>query len=131
MTTRADRAELRKFGLIVGGIFGAIGIWPAVLRGASVRQWAVALAVAIIVPALVAPRTLGPAQRAWMALGHVLGWINTRLILGLIFFGLMTPMALVFRLIRKDPMQRTFDSTASSYRVPRRPRPAAHMLRQF
>jgi hypothetical protein len=131
MTATARRAELRNFGLIVGGIFGVIGVWPLIFRGQGVRPWAVALAVALIVPALVAPSLLGPAQRAWMAVGNVLGWINTRLILGIVFFGMMTPMALVFRLIGKDPMRRTFDPKASSYRVPCRPRPGAHMLRQF
>ena len=52
-----------------GGIFGAIGLWPAIIRGGNVRAWMVGLAVVLILPALVAPRTLAPAQRAWMALG--------------------------------------------------------------
>ena len=71
------------------------------------------------------------AQRVWMALGQALGWVNTRLVLGLIFFGLVTPMALVFRLTGRDPMERALDPHATTYRVPRRPRPGAHMLRQF
>jgi Saxitoxin biosynthesis operon protein SxtJ len=128
--TRATRAQLRHFGLIVGGIFGLIGLWPLV-HGSSVRPWAIGLAVALILPALVAPRVLGPAQRAWMALGNALGWLNTRIVLGLIFFGLITPMGLVFRLMGRDPMQRAFDPRATTYRVPRQPRPGAHMLRQF
>ena len=131
MAAQADRAQLRNFGLIVGGIFGAIGLWPAIVRGGNARLWVVGLAVALILPALVAPRALAPAHRAWMALGHALGWINTRVVLGLIFFGLITPMGLVLRLARRDPMQRTFDPDATTYRVPRRPRPGAHMLRQF
>jgi len=126
-----DRAQLRNFGLIVGGIFGVIGLWPAIIRGGNVRTWMVGLAVVLILPALVAPRTLAPAHRAWMALGSALGWVNTRIILGLIFFGMITPMALVLRLARRDPMQRAFDPNATTYRVPRRPRPGAHMMRQF
>jgi len=126
-----DRAQLRNFGLIVGGIFGVIGLWPAIIRGGNVRTWMVGLAVVLILPALVAPRALAPAHRAWMALGSALGWVNTRIILGLIFFGMITPMALVLRLARRDPMQRAFDPNATTYRVPRRPRPGAHMMRQF
>jgi hypothetical protein len=131
MSARVDRAQLRNFGLIVGGIFGVIGLWPAIIRGGNVRPWMVGLAVVLILPALVAPRTLAPAHRAWMALGSALGWVNTRIILGLIFFGMITPMALVLRLARRDPMQRAFDPNATTYRVPRRPRPGAHMMRQF
>jgi len=131
MSARVDRAQLRNFGLIVGGIFGVIGLWPAIIRGGNVRTWMVGLAVVLILPALVAPRTLAPAHRAWMALGSALGWVNTRIVLGLIFFGMITPMALVLRLARRDPMQRAFDPNATTYRVPRRPRPGAHMMRQF
>ena len=131
MAAKADRTELRNFGLIVGGIFGAIGVWPAVIRGGSVRQWMVGLAVVLIVPALLAPRTLAPAHRVWMALGSVLGWVNTRIVLALIFFGLITPMGLVLRMTGRDPMQRAFDPKATTYRVPQKPRPGAHMLRQF
>ena len=50
-----------------------------------------AIAGALIGPALVAPRTLAPVHRAWIALGDVLGAINTRIVLGLIFFVLITP----------------------------------------
>jgi hypothetical protein len=66
-----------------------------------------------------------------MAVGDVLGWVNTRLVLGLIFFGLITPMALVLRLAKRDPMRRAFDPGATTYRVRRQPRPGAHLLRQF
>ena len=131
MTPQADQAQLRRFGLIVGGIFGAIGIWPAVVRGQSPRLWMVGLAVALVVPALLAPRILAPAHRAWMALGDALGWINTRLVLGLVFFGVVTPTGLVLRLTGRDPMRRAFESDAVTYRVLRKTRPGAHMTRQF
>jgi len=131
MAAQADRAQLRNFGLIVGGIFGVIGLWPAIIRGENARLWMMGLAFVLILPALVAPRALAPAHRAWMALGSALGWVNTRVVLGLIFFGLITPMGLVLRLAGRDPMQRAFDPNATTYRVPQKPRPGAHMLRQF
>jgi hypothetical protein len=131
MAADPDRAQLRNFGLIVGGIFGAIGLWPAIVRSGDVRLWPVGLAVALVLPALVAPRTLSRPHRVWMALGTALGWVNTRLVLGLIFFGLMTPMGVAMRLAGRDPMQRAFDPNAVTYRVPRKPRPGTHMMRQF
>ena len=130
-TVRGDEKDFRKFGLMVGGIFAAIGLWPMVFRGAAPRLWAVALGVALVLPALVWPRSLGRVYRVWMAFGAVLNWINTRIILGVIFYVLITPMGLVMRLWGHDPMRRRSGPTADTYRVVRRPRPAAHMMRQF
>jgi hypothetical protein len=129
--TRVDVSALRSFGLIVGGVFGAIGLWPLVIRGASPRGWALALGILLVGPALMVPRVLQPAHRLWMALAEILGWINTRILLSIVFFGLITPMGLVMRRLGKDPMRRGFERTASTYRVNRTaPRPD-HMLRQF
>jgi hypothetical protein len=131
MSTRAERKSLRHFGLIVGGIFGLIGLWPAVARGQGLRSWALGLALALVVPALVAPAVLAPVHRVWMALGDALGWVNTRIVLGLIFFGVVTPTGLALKLAGRDPMRRTFDPEAATYRVPRATRPGAHMTKQF
>jgi hypothetical protein len=67
-----------------------------------------------------------------MTIGHALGWVNTRLLLGLVFYGLITPMGLVRRfLLGRDPMRRQFEPEADTYRVPRQPRPATHLKQQF
>jgi hypothetical protein len=131
MASQSDRVQLRNFGLIVGGTFGVIGLWPAIGRGGNARLWMVALALGLILPALVAPQALAPVHRVWMALGNALGWINIRVVLGVIFFGVITPIGLVLRLAGRDAMQRAFDPKATTYRVPGRPRPGAHMMRQF
>jgi len=131
MTKQTQRAELRNFGLIVGGVFGAIGLWPAIIRGGDIRTWCLALAALLIVPALIVPAALAPAHRAWMALASILGWVNTRIVLGVVFFVVITPIGLVMRLTGRDPMQRAFNRAATTYRVRRTSRPGAHLLRQF
>lgn len=123
--------QLRSFGFLVGGIFALMGVWPVVFRGEDLRWWAVILAVALIVPALILPKSLGPVYRVWMKIGHILGLVNTRIILTLVFYGLFTPIGLVMRLLGKDPMYRQFEPDAETYRVIRSARPASHMLRQF
>jgi hypothetical protein len=77
------------------------------------------------------PGSLTQIYRLWMQVGEVLGWINTRLILGALFYLLFTPMGLYMRLRGKDPMRRTLVPEAESYRVVRQPRPASHMRHQF
>ena len=108
-----------------------MGLWPLVVRGMGPRWWAVALGVGLVGPALAMPRVLAPAHHLWMGLAEVLAWINTRLLLGVVFFGIVTPMGVVMRLLGKDPMRRKSDPSAVTYRVGRCPRPATHMMRQF
>ena len=131
MTTEHDPRALRKFGLLVGGIFCLIGAWPAIYRGQPARWWALAAGVFLIAPALLAPRVLAPVHRAWMLVGEILGWINTRILLGVVFYLVITPMGLIMRLLGKHTMRRGFEPDVESYRVVKRPRPGAHMTRQF
>ena len=123
--------QLRSFGLTVGSIFAVIGLLPAVIRGEEPRLWVLMLAGWLLIPALVVPRVLRPVYRVWMAIGHILGWINTRILLGVVFYGLFTPMGLAMRLIGKDPMRRQFEPEVDTYRVVRQPRLGAHMTHQF
>jgi hypothetical protein len=131
MSATYTRRQLRDFGVLVGGIFGVIGLWPLLWRQQSPRLWAVALAVALVLPGLVAPSILAPAYRAWMKLAEVLAWVNTRIVLGVVFYGVVTPIGLVMRLTGRDPMRRRYDRAGESYRIRCTPRPASHMMRQF
>jgi hypothetical protein len=131
MSATYTRRQLRDFGLLVGGIFGVIGLWPLLWRQQSPRLWALALAVALVLPALMAPPILAPAYRAWMKLAEVLAWVNTRIVLGVVFYGVVTPIGLVMRLTGHDPMRRRFEQAGETYRVRCTPRPASHMTRQF
>ena len=131
MDHRPDRKELRNFGLLVGAIFIVIGVWPMLWRGEPLRLWAVIAGGLLILFGGLVPAWLAPIHRGWMWVGHVLGWINTRIILGVIFYGLITPIGIVFRLLGKDTMQQTFSDASSTYRVNRQPRPRSHMKFQF
>ena len=126
-----EKKQLRHFGLIVGGIFALIGIWPGVFRAQGPRLWALALAGALVIPALVLPRSLRHVYRLWMAAGEVLAWVNTRIILSVVFYGLVTPMGVVMRSLGRDPMQRRLEPGTSTYRVLKSARLSGHMTRQF
>jgi len=123
--------QLRSFGLLVGAVFTAIGLWPAVFRAEPSRLWALVAAGLLIGPALVVPQVLKSVYQVWMFLGHVLGWINTRIILGLIFYTVFTPLGVLMRLLKKDPMRLRSEPGVESYRVIRQSRPGSHMKQQF
>ena len=125
-----DAKQLRSFGLLVGGIFLLLGVGP-LMTGKELRLWAAIPGCALILLALVLPRSLSGVHRIWMKIGHVLGWINTRIILSLVFYGMFVPIGFFMRLRGRDPMRRQYDSEAKSYRIPSAARPGSHMLRQF
>ena len=66
-----------------------------------------------------------------MFVGHCLGWVNTRILMTLMFYAVFTPAALVMRMIGRDAMTRRLDSSATSYRVLRTPRPPSHLSHPF
>jgi hypothetical protein len=131
MGRSATNKELRQFGLLVGGVFLVIGIWPLVFRSEPFRLWAICLGGLLMIVGAILPRALGPIHQAWMWVGHILGWINTRILLGIVFYGLVTPIGIIFRLMGKDAMRQAFAQDSSTYRVMRQPRPRSHMKYQF
>jgi hypothetical protein len=123
--------QLRSFGLTVGGIFGLIGFWPVIFRAQNPRWWAVVLAACLLIPAVIFPNSLFWIHKGWMWLGHVLGWINTRIILGVVFYFIVTPSGIIRRWLGKDPMGQNLRPDLKTYRVPRTTRPASHLKRQY
>jgi hypothetical protein len=128
---KIGKSQLRSFGLIVGAGFSIIAVWPIIFRGESPRMWALWIATALAATALTFPLLLRPVFKVWMILGEALGWVNTRIILTLVYYGLIVPMGTMLRMMGKDPMARAFDRQASTYRISRQKRPASHMQRQY
>ncbi len=127
-----DTKELRSFGLLVGGIFAFVfGLALPVWRQGNINLWFWCAGCLIILGGVAVPSLLSPFYSAWMRLGHVLGWINTRIILGVFFYGILCPAGMLMRLSGKDPMHRNFESDADSYRVASRIPPSTHFERPF
>jgi hypothetical protein len=131
MDRNADKKRLRSFGLIVGGVFAGIGLWPLAVHATEPRWWSLVVAGLLLFPALVYPRVLFWPHKGWMLVGHILGSINTRIILGLVFYVVVTPIGIIRRLLGKDPMGRRTDAKLETYRIIRDPRPASHLMKQY
>jgi hypothetical protein len=126
-----ERKTLRSFGLIVGGLFCVIGLWPVIRRGEAARAWALAIGSTLALLAAAAPGLLRGPHRAWMALGHILGRVNSALILTAVFFLIVTPIGLVMRAVRGDALRLRRDARAATYRVPKTARDRNHFDHQF
>jgi len=114
-----NNAGLRKFGLTTGAIIVVLFafLFPWIFDMAAMPIWPWIVAGILWVPAIFIPRVLGPVYTNWMKIGHAIGWVNTRIILGLLFYVLVLPMGLIMRLFGNDPMARKVNKSASSYRI--------------
>jgi len=126
------KTRLRQFGLIMGAMlvlfFGLLIPW---IWDLGLPLWPWAAAAVFVGLGLASPGALGPIYSVWMKIGDVVGWINQRLILGVLFFGIFLPMGLVMRSFRTDPMSRRLDSNAQSYRVRSRQPKIENLERPF
>ena len=98
-----SEASDRSFGLWLGAILLAIGLLP-LWKGDAVRWWAVAIAGVLAALALVAPRSLQRPKRAWLFLGFLLGLIVNPIVLGILFFVVITPAGMLMRWFGRDPL---------------------------
>lgn len=123
--------QIRTFAFPLGGILAIIGLWPWIWYGTEVRLWAVLLSAALMVPGIVYPRILIPAYKVWMIFAEKVGWFNTRVLLGAIFYGVLTPTGLIRGILGKPSFTCGFDKQADSYRIVKSPRAPDHMSKSF
>ena len=123
MSGKSDisKGELKKFAAtfaIVFLVFAAIGYFRATRVG-----W-IFLVAAIFLIAMrqFAPEALRPVHAGWMKFASALGWLNTRVVLGLLFIVVFSPAGIVLRILRKDLLGLRVDRSASSYWVVREKR---------
>ena len=96
----------RSFGLAFGGLFAVVAIYRA-WRGRPDAAIAFAIASAVILlVAFTAPRVLDAPNRVWMRFARALGWINSRILLTLLFFIIITPYGALQRLVGRDRLGR-------------------------
>ncbi len=128
----SDARKLRKFGLTVGGVFTTLAILFILRHKHHVPYYvSVVAGPALLTGALVWPRALAPVERGWSLLAHALGFINTRILLAFVFFVVLAPIALVMRVIGKDPLERRPDRRRSSYWRTREPAEPDRLTRPY
>jgi hypothetical protein len=129
---RSFRTE-REFGLIVGGIFFLLSAWW-IYRGKfhAVSQVTLPLGAILVLLGLVFPRALVLPNKAWMALAEALSFVSTRVILAVVFFGIVTPIGFVKRFFGWDPLSRRAPASESYWRpYSARQRDSRHYEKMF
>jgi Saxitoxin biosynthesis operon protein SxtJ len=124
--------DLRKFGLMVGGVFAVLGILMLLRHKAHAPYFLWPGAVLFVLGAA-QPRTLKWVYVGWMSVAFVLGFIMAHIILTLFFFIIITPIGLAARMFGQDFLSLKLNRNAPSYWIPRpqKARSAAEYERQF
>lgn len=124
--------KLREFGLVVGGVLCALGIWLW-WRGRGSFPYFLAPGIFLVITGALIPWVLKPLQKAWMTLAILLGWVMTRVLMTVLFFLAITPIGLILRLAGKDLLDQKLEPKKPSYWKirPQSPRVPADYEKQF
>jgi amino acid transporter len=127
-----DRKGLREFGLVTGGIVGVLfGLFFPWLLERPIPRWPWIIFGVLAVLALAVPNALRPIYRGWMRFGLLMSKITTPLIMGIVFYVVITPMGLIMRLASKDYMARRLHQQAQSYRIKSEATPPKRLEKPF
>jgi len=118
---KSEKKDLRNFGLTIGI---ALGLLAGLLWWKEKDTYSIfaIIASAFILLGLILPSVLKPLQKAWMMLAVIMGWIMTRIILGILFYLVFTAIGGIGRLLGKQFLDLTIDHTIKSYWIKREPK---------
>ena len=110
----------RTFGFVFVVVFLAVGLWP-LIHGDHPLWWLLGGALVLAVISIAAPAILHPLNILWTRFGLLVNRIISPVILGLLFFLVITPTGLMFRLLGKDPLRLKWEPSLKTYWLERTP----------
>lgn len=111
---RSSKRDLRNFGLTVGialGILGGLFLWKA----KSYYHYLLLAGCISVLLGLIFPSALRHVQKIWMTFAILLGWVMTRVILSIVYYLVLTPIAIIARLCGKRFLDREWDRSPNTY----------------
>ena len=122
----------RSFGLSVGSVCGLVAAYAVWRHRETVAIGWAAVSAVLLIPAMVKPSSLRIPCALWWRFAHALGWINTRVLLLVLFFAIFAPIGVVMRLFGWDPLQRRGASRSTNWLpYPQRMRDPHHYERMY
>ena len=119
MTNHDERVQPRKTALLVGAVLIALGGWNFYRGRMLTWETLGGSGVILLLLGLLSRRGSLYFHRAWMRLAAALGFVNSRIILSLVYYLAITPFGMVSRMMRRDPLARR-RSRESTYWIPRK-----------
>ena len=119
----------RNFGLVFFFVFLIIGLWPLTSEG-QIRIWAAIISVVFLILGLINSKLLTPLNKLWFKFGMILGAVIAPIVMGIIFFLVVTPIGLLMNIMGKDLLKKRYNKKKESYWI-ERDKPISTMKRQF
>ena len=102
----------KNFGIVFFAVFLIISLYP-ILNDDSLRLWSLVISITFLILGLMNSKILSPLNRLWFKLGIILGKIISPIIMGIIFFFIVTPIGYLMRLFKKDVLNLKFNDNKS------------------
>ena len=118
----------RSFGIVFFAVFLIIAIYP-LINGDELRLWSLIISIFLLFLGLINSQILNPFNKLWFKFGIFLGKIISPLVMGIIFFLVVTPIGILMRLLNKDLLNLKFNNN-SSYWI-EKTEPKSKMKNQF
>tara|TARA_X000000368_G_C22576364_1_gene513039 strand:- start:9 stop:398 length:390 start_codon:yes stop_codon:yes gene_type:complete len=118
----------RSFGIVFSIAFLLISLYP-LINGENLRLWSLIISIVFFVLGIVNSNLLKPLNKLWFKFGLLLGKIISPFIMGMIFFVVVTPIAILMRLLRKDLLNLKFNKN-NTYWI-KKSGPKSKMKNQF
>lgn len=106
--------KLREFGLVVGGVLSALGLFLWWRSKGNFYCFLVP-GILLVIAGIFIPAILKPFQKIWMTLAVLMGWVMTRLLLSILFYFTLTPIGFILRLTKNDLLDQRLDPKERSY----------------
>ncbi len=91
----------KSFGIVFAVVFSLIALWP-LIKGNEIRLWSLIISIIFLMLGLLNSKMLTPLNKLWFKLGILLGNLIAPIIMGIIFFFVVTPTGIIMKLLRKD-----------------------------
>ena len=109
--------DLKKFSLILAIIVSVLfGLILPFLHNYKIPYWPWIISLVVIIWPILSIRTFKIFYKIWMKIGHILGFINTRIILCLTFYLMVTPIGLFMKIFGYNPLKLGFEKEVNTYR---------------
>ena len=119
----------RNFGFVFFIVFLILGFWP-ITNGEEIRIWLVAISLIFLILGIMKSKLLTPLNQLWFKFGMILGTIIAPVVMGVVFFLVITPIGLFIKIIGKDLLKKRYDKKKTTYWIIRG-KPVSTMKQQF
>ena len=112
MNNDQNKSTNRSFGIVFFVVFFVIGIYP-IIKGGDIRVWSFVISIIFLILGVLNSKTLTPLNKIWFKFGVLLGKFISPVVMGVIFFLVVTPIGLLMRIIGKDVLNLKFNNNKS------------------